>query len=109
MVENQFTKSTDTIEIDVRSDGWKSIASGLGFYLLGFLGLLASFAISGKVKPVVGLAVLFGAGLVGHGAFKVLFGSRLSMVSWVASGVTALLGLLLAMLGLFLIVGDDFM
>ena len=92
-----------------RNDGWESIVSGLGFFALGFLGFLVSFWLAGKVKPIVGIATLFGAGLAGHGTFKLVFGDRWPILGWIISVVAAVIGLLLTCAALFLILGDNFM
>ena len=92
-----------------RNDGWESIVSGLGFFALGFLGFLVSFWLAGKVKPIVGIATLFGAGLAGQGTFKLIFGDRWPILGWIISVVAAVIGLLLTCAALFLILGDNFM
>jgi hypothetical protein len=106
---NQIHAGKSSPHLGNRNDHWKSIASGIGFFIMGFIGLLVSVWLTGNVKAIVGIATIFGAGLVGHGVFKVIFHDRFPTVCWIVAVSAALVGLLLTCAGLFIILGDDFM
>lgn len=85
------------------------MVEGLGFFSLGFLGFLVSFWFAGKVKAVVGIATLFGAGMIGYGLFRTIFGERYPALAWLMAVVFACLGLVVTLLCLYLILGAEFM
>lgn len=86
----------------------KTVIEGLGFFALGFVGFLVSFWFAGKVKTVVGIATLFGSGMIGYGLFRAVFGERYPALAWLMAIVSACLGLLVTVLGLYLILGAEF-
>lgn len=109
-MDQQFqTSSNAAVKPDSKKSEWRTILEGLGFFALGFVGFLASFWFAGKAKSVVGIATLFGAGMFGYGAFRLVFGDRWPLFAWITAVVSALVGLGLTLAALFLLLGEGFM
>lgn len=99
----------ETDQKPTRKSEARTILEGFGFFLLGYVGFFASFWYTGKVKAIVGIATLFGGGLIGQGVFRLIFGNRMPKVELCVAILSAVFGLVVTLASLFLLIGDDFM
>lgn len=90
-----------------RRSALRTILEGLGFYLLGFVGFLVSVKFAGKIKVIVGVASLFGGGLIGLGTLRLLLRDRFPTVTKVVAAACAVVGLLLTLAAVDTLLGIE--